>query len=261
MPRKDGGASRRRRFRGEEIFMVTTERHTLTVYDQELEKLGDTLTRMSGLAESQFDAAMKALADRDTDLAIRVVHGDEQIDRCEQMISDQVLRLIALQAPVANDLRTVITSLKVAGDIERIGDHAANCAKRALVLNQMPALAPINALMRLARTVAEQLRTSLDAYLAGDAEQALVVRDHDQEVDDLYSSLFREIITYMMEDPRTITAGSHLMFIAKNIERIGDHATNIAEMTYFLVTGQTVETERPKHDIANYLGGDLPPNL
>ncbi len=232
------------------------DQHIFKLYDDELKKLDDTLSRMGGMAESQLTGAMKALAERDSELAARVVSGDEQIDRCEHFVNEQSVRLLALRAPVANDLRLVITGLKVAGDIERIGDHAANCAKRTLVLNQMAPVALTGTLVRLGRVVDEQLRKSLDSYLNHDAESALAVRDRDREVDDLYSSLFREILTYMMEDPRTITACSHLMFIAKNIERIGDHATNIAEMTYFLVTGQAIEDKRPKHDLSNFEGGE-----
>ncbi|MBI5163722.1 MAG: phosphate transport system regulatory protein PhoU, partial [Magnetospirillum sp.] len=152
----------------------------------------------------------------------------------------------------------VITARTVAGDLERVADHAKSTARRALTLSQMPPAAPMASVVRLGHLVLELLKDALDAYLANDAARALAVRDRDQEVDSLYSSLFREILTYMMEDPRTITAGSHLMFIAKNIERVGDHATNIAEMSHFLTTGQALTDERPKDDRSSFEGGMVP---
>ena len=234
--------------------MAASEHHIVKSYDEELHKLEDALARMCGLAEAQFADALHVLADRDSDLATRVISGDQAVDECEEFVAEQTVRLLALRAPVADDLRMVITSLKVAGDIERIADHIANTAKRALVLNQAPPVAPMRSLGRLGRLVQDLVHQSFDAYLNRDAEAALAVRTRDQEVDDLYSSLFREILTYMMEDPRTITVCSHLMFIAKNIERMGDHATNIAEMTYYLVTGRALGTQRPKRDTTTDAG-------
>lgn len=232
--------------------------HIVTSYDAELKRLNDALARMGGLAESQLKRAIEALEKRDSDLASMVMHEDSQVDDCEFFVNDQTVRLLALRSPVADDLRAVIAALKVAGDLERVADHAANAAKRSLVLNQMPPVAPMRSLVRMGKLVQGLLGEVLGAYLSFDAERALAVRSRDQEVDDLYSSLFREILTYMMEDPRTITAGTHLMFIAKNIERIGDHATNIAEMTYFLVTGRSLNDQRPKRDLSAFEGADVP---
>ncbi|CDK98111.1 transcriptional repressor for high-affinity phosphate uptake [Magnetospirillum gryphiswaldense MSR-1 v2] len=234
------------------------DQHIVKSYDDELKRLHDALARMAGLAEAQLAAAIEALDKRDSDIATRVMNDDPKVDECEHFINEQTVRLLALRAPVADDLRMVISALKAAGDIERIADHAANAAKRSLVLNQMPPVAPMRSLVRMGKLVAELLNEVLDAFLAHDAERALAVRSRDQEVDDLYSSLFREILTYMMEDPRTITACSHLMFIAKNIERVGDHATNIAEMTYFIATGRSLNDQRPKRDTSAYEDGTSP---
>lgn len=230
------------------------DQHIVKSYDDALKRLHDTMTRMAGLAEQQLRLAIDALEKRDSDIATQVMHDDSKIDECEHFINEQTVRLLALRSPVADDLRLVISALKAAGDIERIADHAANAAKRSLVLNQMPPVAPMRSLVRMGRLVSELLNEVLNAFLAHDAERALSVRSRDQEVDDLYSSLFREILTYMMEDPRTITACSHLMFIAKNIERVGDHATNIAEMTYFLTTGRSLNDTRPKRDTTPFQG-------
>lgn len=234
------------------------DQHIVKSYDDELKRLHDALARMAGLAEAQLAASIEALDKRDSDIATRVMNDDPRVDECEHFINEQTVRLLALRAPVADDLRMVISALKAAGDIERIADHAANAAKRSLVLNQMPPVGPMRSLVRMGRLVAELLNEVLDAFLAHDAERALAVRSRDQEVDDLYSSLFREILTYMMEDPRTITACSHLMFIAKNIERVGDHATNIAEMTYFIATGRSLNDQRPKRDTSAYEDGSSP---
>ncbi|MCR6629528.1 MAG: phosphate signaling complex protein PhoU [Magnetospirillum sp.] len=224
------------------------DQHIVKSFDEELKRLHDALARMGGLTEQQLKSAIEALERRDSDLASRVMNEDAQVDECESFINDQTVRLLALRAPVADDLRAVIATLKAAGDLERIADHAANAAKRSLVLNQLPPVAPMRSLVRMGKLVQGLLAEVLGAYITYDAERALAVRSRDQEVDDLYSSLFREILTYMMEDPRTITPGTHLMFIAKNIERIGDHATNIAEMTYYLVTGRSLNDQRPKRD-------------
>lgn len=230
------------------------DQHIVKSYDDELKRLHDALTRMAGLAEQQLGLAIDALEKRDSDIASRVINDDIKVDECEHFIGEQTVRVLALRSPMADDLRLVISVLKAAGDLERIADHAANAAKRSLVLNHMPTVAPMRSLVRMGRLVSELLREVMDAFLAHDAERALTVRSRDQEVDDLYSSLFREILTYMMEDPRTITACTHLMFIAKNIERVGDHATNIAEMTYFLSTGRSLNDTRPKRDTSTLEG-------
>ncbi|MDO8606959.1 MAG: phosphate signaling complex protein PhoU [Phaeospirillum sp.] len=231
--------------------------HIVKSFDAELRRLEEGLARMGGLAETQLAAAIEALENRDSDLAARVMHDDSRVDAGESFINEQTVKVLALRAPVADDLRTVVAALKVSGEIERIADLAANAAKRSLVLNQLPPVAPMRSLIRLGRLALELVKDVLDSYLSHDAERALSLRERDQELDDVYSALFREILTYMMEDPRTITPCSHLMFIAKNLERIGDHATNIAELAYYRVTGKTVAEERTKKDVSSFIGADL----
>jgi phosphate transport system protein len=220
--------------------------HTVKSYDEELAHLTNIIARMGGMAEAQFAAALQALHKRDSDLAARVVAGDARVDELEQEVQSFTVRLLALRQPVAGDLRHIVAALKISSELERVADYAANVAKRALVLNQLPSVKPISAVLHLAKLVQEVLKDVLDAYIERDVEKAIRVWNRDEEVDDMYTGLFRELITYMMEDPRTITAGSHLMFMAKNIERIGDHATNIAEVLHFLVVGTPLKGARPK---------------
>lgn len=220
--------------------------HTVKSYDEELAHLTNIIARMGGMAEAQFAAAVQALARRDSDLAARVVAGDARVDELEQEIQSFTVRLLALRQPVASDLRHIVAALKISSELERVADYAANVAKRTLVLNQLPAVKPVSAVQHLARIVQEILKDILDAYIERDVEKAIRVWNRDEEVDDMYTGLFRELITYMMEDPRTITACTHLMFMAKNIERIGDHATNIAETLHFLVVGSPLQGARPK---------------
>ncbi|NFV78980.1 phosphate signaling complex protein PhoU [Magnetospirillum aberrantis] len=220
--------------------------HTVKSYDEELAHLTNIIARMGGMAEAQFAAAVQALTRRDSDLAARVVAGDARVDELEQEIQSFTVRLLALRQPVASDLRHIVAALKISSELERVADYAANVAKRTLVLNQLPAVKPVSAVQHLARIVQEILKDILDAYIERDVEKAIRVWNRDEEVDDMYTGLFRELITYMMEDPRTITACTHLMFMAKNIERIGDHATNIAETLHFLVVGSPLQGARPK---------------
>lgn len=232
--------------------------HIVKSYDLELAKLDDGLARMGGLAEAQLGCAIDALERRDSELASKIMGDDSKVDAYEAFVNEQTIKVLALRAPVADDLRTVVAALKVAGEIERIADLAANAAKRSLVLNQLPPVAPMRSLIRLGRLALTMVSEVLDAYLANDSERALALRDRDQELDDVYSALFREILTYMMEDPRTITSCTHLMFIAKNLERIGDHATNVAELTYYRVTGKTALEARTKKDVSSFIGGTIP---
>ena len=220
--------------------------HTVKSYDEELAHLTNIIARMGGMAESQFASALQALARRDSDLAARVVAGDSRVDELEHEVQQFTVRLLALRQPVASDLRHIVAALKISSELERVADYAANVAKRSLVLNQLPPVKPVGAVLHLARIVQEILKDILDAYIEHDVEKAIRVWNRDEEVDDMYTGLFRELITYMMEDPRTITACTHLMFMAKNIERIGDHATNIAETLHFLVVGTPLKGERPK---------------
>lgn len=215
-------------------------------YDEELSHLTNLIARMGGLAEAQLDSAVQALIKRDSDLASKVIAADVKVDEIEHEVHSFTVRLLALRQPVAHDLRMIVGALKISGDLERIADYAANVAKRALVLNQIPPVKPTAAVPRLARLVQEIVKEVLDAFVEQDNDKAVKVWKKDEEVDDMYTSLFRELITYMMEDPRNITACIHLMFIAKNIERIGDHATNIAETIHFLVQGTPIREARPK---------------
>ena len=220
--------------------------HTLRSYDEELAQLTNAITRMAGLAEAQLTSAVQAMMKRDSDLASRVVSADANVDELELDLQQLTVRLLALRQPVAGDLRQIVAALKTSSEIERIGDYAANVAKRTLILNHLPAVRPAGAVHHLSRLVQSILKDVIDAYIERDVEKAIRVWHRDEEVDDLYNGLFRELLTYMMEDPRTITACSHLMFIAKNIERIGDHATNIAEILHYSVTGTPILGARPK---------------
>jgi phosphate transport system protein len=198
------------------------------------------------LAEAQLDGALLALMKRDSTLAGKVVAADAKVDEMEQEVHAFTVRLLALRQPVAQDLRAIVAALKVSSDLERIADYAANAAKRVLVLNQLPPVTPVSGVPRLGRMVQEIVKEVLDAFVEQDVEKAVKVWRQDEEVDEMYTGLFRELITYMMEDPRNITACIHLMFIAKNIERIGDHATNIAETIHFVVQGVPIREARPK---------------
>ena len=190
---------------------------------------------------------------RDAETALKIKKADKKIDALEQQIDEQAIRMLALRHPMADDLRIVIVALKTAAVIERIGDYAKNIAKRTQVLSQYPELGAARTIKRMADLVLDMIRAVLDAYLARDAGKADAVRLRDTEVDDLHTSLFRELLTYMMEDPRNITPCTHLMFVAKNIERIGDHATNIAENVHFMVHGEMPEDARPKGDASVYV--------
>jgi phosphate transport system protein len=222
--------------------------HIVKSFDNELQRLYGELESMGRASVQQLIDAGRVLATRDSAGADALIAKDQQIDQLENRIGHDVLRLLALRQPMARDLREVYSAIKIASDIERVGDYAANVAKRSKVLNQsvvVPATAGVAPLIELA---SELMQEAMRAYLERDAKRALRVRERDVELDQLYTRLFREVLTYMAEDPRVITPCSHLLFIAKNIERIGDHATNIAESAYFIVEGETLGTERPKLD-------------
>ncbi|MGK9170849.1 phosphate signaling complex protein PhoU [Inquilinus limosus] len=226
--------------------------HIVKSFDQELETLRRTIVQMGGLAESQLELAIQAVVRRDADLADRVMRSDQQMDAYEASIDSVAIRSLALRQPMAVDLREVVSALRIASDLERIGDYAANIAKRSLALVQVPVVRPVATLPRMGRMVQQIIKDVLDAYTERDLEKALSAWRQDESVDDLYTSLFRETLTYMMEDPRNITPCTHLLFIAKNIERIGDHATNIAELIHFLLTGKPVTDVRPKGDATSF---------
>jgi phosphate transport system protein len=223
--------------------------HISSAYDRDLEGITTLIVKMGGLVEEAILKAAKSLADRDVELAEEVRAGDKVIDALEIQINEEAARTIALRAPVSKDLRSVLTVLRLAASLERIGDYAKNIAKRTSVVVEMnPVSGSDTALRRMAREVERMLKDTLDAYVRGDADLAEDVRQRDQEVDQMYNALFREFLTFMMEDPRNITACMHLHFMAKNIERMGDLTTNMAEQVIYLVTGEMPDEARPKSD-------------
>lgn len=222
--------------------------HTVKAYDEELNRLRSTIAQMGGIAEGQLADALQAVARRDDEAAERARTADARTDALEQEVEALAIRLLALRQPMASDLRTIVSSFKIVSDLERIGDYAKNIAKRAIALNQMPAVGPVGGIGRMGRLAQAIIRGVLDAYTARDVEGALNAWRRDEEVDEMNTSLFRELLTYMMEDPRNITPCIHLLFIAKNIERIGDHATNVAETIHYQETGTHIAEERPKGD-------------
>ncbi|HWA03980.1 MAG TPA: phosphate signaling complex protein PhoU [Rhizomicrobium sp.] len=222
--------------------------HTVKAFTEKLETLASGVAQMGGLAEAQLADAIEAIARRDTLLAENVVGGDKNIDQLQQNIEDQAMKLLALRQPMAVDLRETLAAIKIASELERIGDLAKNIAKRAIVLNREPPIRLTQSLARMGRQALAQLKHVLDAFSDRDSAAAEAVWRQDGEIDETYNSLFRELLTYMMEDPRTIGLSTHLLFVAKNIERTGDHATNIAEVVYHMVTGGHLTTERPKAD-------------
>ncbi len=223
--------------------------HIMTAFDRDLEATQALVLRMGGLVETALLDAAEALDARDEDLAARVRAGDAAIDALEDQINSDCARLIALRAPTAGDLRTVLTVMKIAAALERAGDYAKNLAKRTALLSQMPQVPGASgSIRRLAKAVVVMLTDALDAYIRRDAKLAEDVRQRDREIDQMYNSIFREFLTHMMEDPRNIGPCMHLHFIAKNIERVGDHATSVAEQVIYLVTGSMPEDDRPKVD-------------
>ncbi len=223
--------------------------HIVKAFDRDLAQLDARIARMGALAEETLRQSLKALRKRDPDLAEQTILRDEEIDRLEQEVEDGAVKIIARRQPLANDLRMVMAAFKTAGELERIGDLAKNIARRVITLaNEKPPKPLRKGLKRMGKQVIAQLREVLDAYAARDAEKARAVWMRDEEIDEAYNALFRELLTYMMEDPRTIGLCTHLLFGARNLERIGDHVTNIAENVYYMATGQKLEAARPKGD-------------
>ena len=225
--------------------------HTVRSFSQDLEELSGDLARMGGLAEDMLSDAIQAIATRDLALAETVVARDPQIDALQVEAEKKILRLLALRQPLARDLRQTISALKIASELERIGDLAKSIAKRVKLVDSIEVPAALKGVARMGKLVNAQLKRVLDAYSALETEAAGKVWSRDEEVDEHYQSLFREVVSYMIEDPRTISACAHLLFVAKNLERIGDHCTNIAEEVHFLVTGEQLPTDRPKVDALN----------
>jgi phosphate transport system protein len=219
--------------------------HTVKAFDQDLNELRALISQMGGIAEHAISESMRCLMQRDIDGARLVVEADKKLDQLEAEAERSVVRLIALRAPMADDLRDVVAALKIAGVVERIGDYAKNIARRAELLEGGGRIKPVSMLPEMARIAGEMVHNVLDAFVERDASKAQAVCERDKALDDFYNSIFRALLTFMMENPQNITESAHLLFVARNLERVGDHATNIAEMVYFAATGERL-AEREK---------------
>ncbi|AMG74762.1 phosphate signaling complex protein PhoU [Sphingopyxis granuli] len=221
--------------------MAIVNDHTVKAFDEDLNRLRGLISEMGGRAEQALLQAMTALNMGDLDLAAQVVQGDKKIDALETEVEQLTVQTIALRAPMADDLREMIAALKIVSVVERIGDYAKNIAKRVALMDQTRSIEAIPVLMSMSSLVVELVHDALDSFAARDAELAVRVTIRDKTVDDFYNSIFRALVTFMMENPKHITESAHLLFVAKNLERIGDHATNIAEMVHYVVTGERME--------------------
>jgi len=235
---------------------MATTGHTVKAFDQDLDQLRATICEMGGLAEAAIRESMQALIRRDAAAAAGVVERDKKIDALEAEVERQAVQIIALRAPMADDLRDVVAALKIAGVVERIGDYAKNIAKRVSSVEDSK-IRPLSLLPEMARIAGEMVQQVLDAFAARDAEKAAAVCERDQAVDDFYNSIFRALLTHMMENPHNITPATHLLFVAKNLERIGDHATNVAEMVYFAATGEHLADRQKGADVTDIGPDDL----
>ena len=229
---------------------MNTNEHIVSSFDRDLESIQAGIMKMGGLVEDSIHKSVLALDTRDPELADLVRAGDAAIDALETQVNEEAARILALRSPTASDLRTVLSVFRVSTNLERIGDYSKNIAKRSHAVMAQPPIEDATAsLRRMAREVELMLKDVLDAYIQRDLGLAEDVRERDIEIDQIYSALFREYLTFMMEDPRSITACMHLHFMAKNIERMGDHITSIAEQVVYLVTGALPEDIRPKQDL------------
>jgi len=228
--------------------MSTTSGHTIKAFDEDIDRLRALISQMGGLAEHAIRESMRCLVQRDLDGAQKVVADDKKLDALELETERRAVQLLALRAPMAGDLRDVVAAIKISGVVERIGDYAKNIAKRVPLLESAGTIEALSLMPEMARIATEMVHDVLNAFVERDAEAAVRVVERDRAVDDFYNSIFRTLLTYMMENPGNIGQSTHLLFIAKNIERIGDHATNIAEMVYYAATGQHL-ADRPRgHD-------------
>lgn len=228
------------------------EPHIATAFDRDLESLQATIIKMGGLVEDAILNGAEALLSRDTEKAEQVRKGDKAIDALEDVVNDEAVRLMALRQPVSTDLRLVVSTIKLAQSLERVGDYAKNIAKRTSVLAELKPISGGDAtLRRMAREVQGMLKDTLDSFVRRDTALARDVVGRDQDVDQMYNALFREFLTFMLEDPRNITACMHLHFIAKNLERMGDLVTNMAEQVIYVTTGQRPDENRPKGDLTS----------
>ena len=231
---------------------MSDTQHIVKSYGQELQRLRGLLTEMGGIIESQVALATEAIRTSDAEAATRAVALDGSVDDLDRQVEQLVIRMLALRQPMASDLREIVSALKITAGMERIGDYAKNVAKRSIVLGGFRLPFSMAGLVNMSRLVQESLKLVIDAIGERDEQKALQVWQSDQAIDDLYNSIFRELVTYMMEDARSITPCTHLLFIAKNLERIGDHATNIAETLHYAITGERLSEERPKGDMSAY---------
>jgi phosphate transport system protein len=222
--------------------------HTVKAFDEEIGELRGHIAEMGGRAERAITLAMEALVKRDLDLARKVIDDDKMIDRLETEVDKLGVRIIALRAPMADDLREIVAAIKIAGILERIGDYGKNIAKRVGALEGRRKIEPISLLPSMAGVATEMVNNVLNAFAARDAALAVEVNERDKVVDDFYNSIFRTLVTYMYENPQSIGDAAHLLFVAKNLERVGDHATNVAEMVYFAATGEYM-AERERHEM------------
>jgi phosphate transport system protein len=223
-------------------------KHIVRAYDKELRELSNFIAEMGALAERQVADALAALADRDMDMATKVMERDADVDDLEERVDQAVIRLLATRQPMAVDLRIITMALKVSNDLERASDYAVSIAKRSQRLSSQAELASAQRIPQMGEICLEMMKDVLDAYVERDAAKAMAVVERDAEVDELYTGLFRELVTYMLEDPRTISRCIDLMFIAKNLERIGDHATNIAEKIQYMMEGAQINRPRREKD-------------
>ena len=229
--------------------------HIVSAFDEELKFLTRRISEMGGLAEQMAGDSVRALISADTALAQTVISDDVILDAAEREIGEKAIVTIAKRQPMASDLREIMGAIRIAGDLERVGDLGKNTAKRVVAVRDTGVPRSLaRGLEHLCELAMNQLTDVLDVYATRSAEKANAIRERDDEIDSVYTSLFRELLTYMMEDPRTITTCTHLLFCAKNIERIGDHATNIAETIYYIATGAQLEGERPKDDLSTSVG-------
>ena len=223
--------------------------HIVSAYDEELKFLAKRIAAMGGHAERMVEQAVAALVNADQDLAQKVIRDDIVLDEGQREIDDKAILIIARRQPMATDLREIVGAIRISADLERVGDLGKNVAKRVMsVTDGREATSLYRGLEALANLALIQLKDVLDVYASRSVDKIGIVRDRDEQIDAMYTSLFRELLTYMMEDPRNITSCTHLLFCAKNIERIGDHATNIAETIYYIVTGDQMPADRPKED-------------
>ncbi len=228
--------------------------HIVSAFDEDLIQVQARISEMGGICEELLAKALQSVQTRDADLARSVISRDKALDAMEIALEETVVKVIALRQPVAADLRVLIAAMKIAATLERIGDLAKNIAKRAIPLSSVKTVKPTTSIVRMGRQTLAQLSDVLNAHASRDLDLAVQIWNQDYELDELYNAIFREVVTYMVEDSRLIGVGAQLMFIAKNLERIGDHSTHIAEMVYYIVTGDTLGDDRPKGEP---MGADL----